>query len=100
LASGTVQVERLDSQAVPRQKKFLRLDIPDGKGEHAAEFLDAAFSIFLVEVQDDFGVSCGMKLMSALFQFRAKLGGVIALAVVGDPEIAVGAGHRLAATIA
>ena len=78
----------------------MRANIPNGKGEHAAELLDTPFPVLLIEVEDNFGVGRGMKLMTALLHLRTELSSVVGFAVVRDPEIAVGAGHRLTATLA
>jgi len=74
------------------------MDVPNGKSKHAAEFLDTTLSIFLVRMQDDLGVCRGVKLIAILLEFRTELGGVITFSVVVDPELAVGAVHRLMAS--
>ena len=52
-------VERLDAQPVAGDKELLAARVPDGEGEHAAEVLHAVVAVFLVEVDDGFGVAVG-----------------------------------------
>ena len=40
-------------------------------------------------MNDDFGIGLGVEAMAALFQFRAKFGKIVDLAVVNDPRAAV-----------
>src|ERR1019366_4388163 len=51
-------------------------------------------------IQNDFGVRRGAKLMAAALEFRPQFARVVAFAVIGDPELAVGAGHWHAPAIA
>src|SRR6267378_2874291 len=98
--SGPINVERLDPQPVASEKEFPLANLVDGKSEHAADLGDTLFSILLVKMENYFGVGRGVKQMTALFELRAELGGVVGFAIICDPEIAVGAGHRLAAALA
>ncbi len=95
-----MHVKRLDAQTIARQNKFAVAGIPDGESKHAAKFFDETFAIFLVEMKDDFGVRRGAEGMAALFEFAAQFGGVVSFAVVGDPGLAIGAGHGHAPAVA
>src|SRR6516165_11195141 len=87
-------IKQLDSQAIARKKKFAAPHIPDCEGEHAPQPLDATIAIFFVEVNNNFRVRRGTKLMPPSNQRRAKIGGVVTFAVVSDPSSRVFITHR------
>ena len=100
LAAGLVQVKRLDAQTVAPENQFALARIPDCEGKHAAKLFDETLAIFLVEMQDDFRVRSGAEGMAAPFEIGAQFAGVIGFSVVGDPGLAVRAGHGHAPAIA
>ena len=93
LSAGLVQVKRLDAQTVAPEHQLALAAIPDREGKHAAKFLDESFAIFLVEMKDDFRIRGGAKGMAAVLEAGAQFGGVIGFSVVGDPGLAILAGH-------
>ena len=100
LAAGLVQVKRLDAQTVAPENQFVLASIPNREGKHAAKFFDETLAIFLVEMKDNLRVRRGAEGMAAPFEFGAQFGGVIGFAVVGDPGLAIRAGHGHAPAIA
>src|SRR5208282_3795028 len=72
--------------------------VPNGESKHAAQLFDATVAVFLVEVEDDFGIAGRAEVMAARGELWAEFIGVVALAVVGDPYggIFVAHGHGAA----
>jgi hypothetical protein len=54
-------VERLDPEPIHRQEEPAGLAVPDGKGEHPAEPLDARGSVLGIGLQNDFRVGSAAK---------------------------------------
>ena len=100
LAAGLVQVKRFDAQTVAPENQFALASIPNCEGKHAAKFFDETLAIFLVEMKDNLRVRSGAEGMAALFEFGAQFAGVIGFPVVGDPGLAIRAGHGHAPAIA
>lgn len=69
--------------------------IPESKGEHSAEFLQALFTPCAVRFQHDFGIGVADECTSATFEFLAHIAEVVNLTVVDDPVSSVGIVHRL-----
>ena len=72
--------------------------IPDCKGKHAAEVVNAIFAIFLIEVDDGLGVTVRSKAVTTFFQIMTKVGVIIDLAVKHNPNVPLFVAHRLMAT--
>ena len=53
--------QRLDAEAVAGEEKRFAVAVPEGKGEHAAETVDAFFAPGFPGVDDDFGVAAGVE---------------------------------------
>jgi hypothetical protein len=98
--SGLVQVKRLDAQTIATENQFALARIPNSEGKHTAEFFDETLAIFLIEMKDNLRVRRGSKEMAAPYEFGAQFGGIIGFPIVGDPDLAVGAGHRHTPAIA
>src|SRR5229473_6438598 len=64
--------QRLLADAIARQKKRLGSLVPNCEREHAAQMLRAVGSVFVVCVDDRFGVAVGIKLVAETFQLRAQ----------------------------
>ena len=92
-----IPVQRLDAVPVPRQEQLLARPVPDSKGKHAVEVIDAIRAPFLVSVNDHLGVGLRMKLVAARLQFHAQFLKVVNLAVEGNDHVAIFIGHRLMA---
>jgi len=59
---GTAAViERLDAQAVAREKQATLAAVPKRESEHADQTFDAALAPFGISLQDDFGIAVGKK---------------------------------------
>ena len=54
-------VKRLLSHTVAGQEEFICIVVPDGKGKHAVDMVNALLAVLLVEVQDDFRVAVGFE---------------------------------------
>ena len=65
--SSDCVVERLDAQPVPGQKQRSCGVVPHCEREHSAQALDARSPVFLVEMDDDFGVGRRAELVSLPF---------------------------------
>src|SRR6266852_4567678 len=65
--------QRLLAHAVARQKQRLGSLVPNCKREHAAQMLRAVGSVFVVGVDDRFGVAVGIELVAETLQLRAQL---------------------------
>jgi hypothetical protein len=92
--SRMIVIKRLDAQAIASQEKLASSQIPDCEGEHTPQPLDATIAVLFVEVNNNFRVRRGAKLMTPSDQRRAKLGGVVTFAVVSDPYSRVFVTHR------
>src|SRR3970282_2802779 len=88
----------LHSHAVSGQKEEPLLFIPKSKTEHALQLGDNALPTFLIEMDNDFGVSAGAKPVALGDQEGPQLLVVIDLAVVDDPNGFVLIADRLLST--
>src|ERR1700726_4033468 len=88
-------LEGLHSEMIAGQKQVrtARAEIANGEGEHAFEFLNAIRTFLFVEVDHNFGVGVGGKAVAFTLQLAAKVGKVVDLAVVRDPDRAVLVAH-------
>src|SRR5438094_126832 len=76
-------IRRLDAECIAgTEERLLRL-VPDGKGKHSPEVLDAIGAPPLVCTQRHLCVGCGPK--PGITQFRAEFDVVVDLTVVRDP---------------
>src|SRR6202022_867451 len=71
--------------------------IPYDKSKHAAEMLHAIAAIFLVEVNNRFGVAASAVAVPLGLEIGAQVGVVIDFAVVDNPDVMVFVGKRLMA---
>src|SRR5262249_38925257 len=90
-------VERLDAQAIAGQKQLPVPFVPDRQPEHAAEVVDAALTIFFIQMDDGLGIARGVKDMAAALQLAAELLEVVDFAVEDYPDRSVLVVNRLAA---
>ncbi len=63
-ARSAAVIQRLDAQAVARQKQHALAQVPNGESEHADEVLDAMLAPFGVSLEDDFGVALGEEVVT------------------------------------
>src|SRR5713101_4946430 len=89
--------QRLLAHAIARQKKRPRSLVPNCEREHAAQMFWAVGSVFVVCVDDRFGVAVGVKPVTETFQLRAQLAVVVNLSVENDPSSLVLIVNRLLA---
>ena len=61
-------IERLLAKAVSCSQKTLAFPIPNGKGEHTAQLLNAVIAVLLVSVNDCFGITGCLKMMPAFLE--------------------------------
>jgi hypothetical protein len=88
-----IVIKRLDSQTIACQQEFATRGVPDREGEHPPQFFDTAIAILFVKVNNNFCVGRGAKLMAQGNERGAQFGGVIALAIVSDPDGRVFVAH-------
>src|ERR1035438_8872747 len=74
-------VKWLNSETISRRKKHTLAPIPDGKGEHAAQVLDAVAAVFLVKVNDGLGIAARAVAMSSGLKAGGQLGVVVDFSV-------------------
>ena len=82
--------QRLDAEPVPRDEQALSWRVPDRKGEHALQPLDASDPVALVHVEDDLGVGLRLEADALPGQLVAEGAVVVDLAVEDDPRRAAG----------
>src|SRR5580704_10012130 len=76
-------VEGLDAEAVARAEKTLAPVVPEGKGEHPAQSIEAAGVIAVVGCQNRLGVRVRMEFPAG-GQLGAELEIIVDLAIIGD----------------
>jgi hypothetical protein len=62
-------MQRLDGEPIPGQEQRLAVAIPQRKGEHAAEALDALLAPCFPRMDDDLGIAFGPEHMTERRQF-------------------------------
>src|SRR5690349_23924087 len=65
--------QRLFTDAIAREKQFLRAFVPDREGKHAAQVIRAVSAELIVSVNDGFGVAVGVERVAQLFELLAQL---------------------------
>ncbi len=88
-------VQRLDADAVAREKQRLRSGIPDRQAEHAAQPRDGVAPPLLVCVDDRFRVGGRVEPVPVRLELGAQLVVVVDLAVEHDPDGAILVVNRL-----
>src|ERR1700692_689870 len=81
-------VERLYPQPIASQEQDPFGAVPDREGKHSAQMFDALPPIFLVEMNDSFGVAPSSILMAAGLEILAQSLVVIDFAIEDDPNTA------------
>jgi hypothetical protein len=90
-------IEWLDAYTISRKKQSLPGSIPDRKGEHSTQIVDAFLGTFLIQVDNDLRVSGGLELVTARKQSLTQLRIIVDFAIKDDPNRAVLVGERLGA---
>ena len=90
-------VQGLDAEGVPGGVQFPLCPVPHHEGEHPPQLPGEGGALLGVALEDDLGVRVGGEGAAPGDQLLAQLLEVVHLAVVGQDEIAVGAGHGLVA---
>ncbi len=67
-------------------KQVLLAHVPQRKAEHAVEMSNELIAVFLVEVNDDFGVATSLEMVALRLQISAQLAKVVDLAVADHPD--------------
>ena len=91
---GLRPVERLLTNPVASEEESFPSRVPDGKGEHSVEVIDAPFTVKLIKSDDDFGVTIGPKGYASFLQ-RASERWVVVDFAVEDESLAVSPEHWL-----
>ena len=89
-------VERLDAKPVAREEQRLGRRVPDGEREHAAEQLDTARTVLLIEVQNRLGIALRRECVSAPQQLAPQVAVIVDLAVEDDDLGPIFVENRLA----
>ncbi len=97
LPTGEGVVQRLHADAVAGQKQLALALVPDGQGKHAAQPGKHRRAFLAVQVDNHLCIGVAAKSDAFRLQHRAMVGIVVHLAVVGDPQRAVGRRHGLVA---
>ncbi len=92
-------VERLDAVGVAGEKELAPLLVPDRESEHAAQPVHHRSAVARVEVQQRFGIGGRAEAHALGLEFGAQRPVIVDLAVEGDDDVAVGAGHRLGGAV-
>jgi hypothetical protein len=83
------EVEGLDAHAIAGQDEPALGLGPEGDGEHAAEFLEAAEIPLEEGFEDDLGVRVCVEAMAESFKFLSNFSVVVDLAVIDDNGVFV-----------
>ena len=89
--------QRLLAEPIARQQHAASVQVADRERKHAVEPLDARVAVFLVGVDDRFGVGVRPEPVSARLEIAPQLEVVVDFAVEHDPDRPVFVGHRLLA---
>mgnify|MGYP001028062261 CR=1 FL=1 len=87
--------EGFDSAGISREEQALSATIEEPEGVHPLEVLEHRIAVFLVEMQQNFGVGRRAKAMAPLLEFGAQFLEVVDLTVEDDRERIVVAAHWL-----
>src|SRR5688572_15653936 len=96
-AGGSDIKERPNAHPIAGEEQFAASGIPDGKGPLAIEVIDTAFALFRIHMQNDFGVETGGEPVALFDQFVPEFDIIEDLAVEGNSQRSILAGHRLMA---
>jgi hypothetical protein len=90
--------QRLLAEPIARQENSAGVLICDRKRKHAVQPFDAAVTVFLVRVDDRFGVGVSPEPVAAGFEIAPQLMVVVDFSVEYDPDRPVFIGHGLLTT--
>ena len=90
-------MQRADADAVAGEEDGALVEVDQRDGELAAQLLEDAFAVLLVEVDDDLGVGVGAEHVALGLQLRLALGIVEQLAVEDDGDALILVEDRLLA---
>ena len=90
--------ERFLANPVSGEERPSTTRIPDAEREHAGKAVDAIVTVFLVEMEDHFGVRVGSEPVPGGLEAGTQVEGVVNLPVEDDPDGVVLVRHRLLAT--
>src|SRR5438067_585216 len=78
-------IERLHADSVSHKKQRLLALVENREGEHTSQQAQHIFAVFLIKVDEYFGVRIGVKNDSVALEAASKLGKVINLAIERNP---------------
>ena len=90
-------VQRLDPEAIARQHESSLSAVPESDREHAAQAVDEAWTMLLVEMHQDFRVAPGRESVTARLERLHELLVVVDFPVLDDPDRFVLVADRLVA---
>src|SRR6266478_5127402 len=94
-----MEVQRLDSEAVAREKQSPCILRPNRERKHAAQTREAIFVPLQKGAQNYLGVAAGLEFFTVRFQFGAQFPVVVNLAVEDQDGVSVFADHGLIARV-
>src|ERR1039458_6951595 len=88
-------IQGLLAQTIAREEQRLAARIPNRRGEHAIELVDALKPRLLIEVQEGLDVAVCAEAVASLLQVPTQILVVIDLPVAHEPKRTVLVRHRL-----
>ena len=95
--ASTRPIERFFTDAISSQNQTSRAPVPQRQRKHPAQPRKDPRSPGVPAIDDDLGVAAAAKRITQRRQLAAEFCKVVYLAVVGNPDIAISARHRLMA---
>ena len=89
--------QRLDAEAVAREKQFFGLGVEDRQRPHAVEARQHPFLPRLPRRKNDLGIRLGAEHRALRFEFAPKLEEIVDFAIEDDHMATIGGHHRLVA---
>ena len=88
-------IKRFDAEKVSCAKQLFLLFVPNDKGKHAAQLVEQVSTVFLIAVNEHFGIGLCCKMISGFHQFFADVLIVINFSVEYQNQVAIFAVQRL-----
>ena len=86
---------RFNAKTISRDKKLLFILIPNHQSKFAAQVFETIDAVFFIQVQGNFTIAGGFKLVALCLQFRADALKIVELAVDDHMNAAIGTAYWL-----
>src|SRR5688572_23045494 len=90
-----IEVQRFDADAIADEHELFLVRVPERDAVITFDFVNEVEAALFVKVQDRFGVGARRIFVAAFFEFGAKKGMVVDLAVEDEPGAFIATVHRL-----